>query len=99
MAAYYTALDQTSGQTRGTNRGEPPRRSLRTACIGYFASSAFNNLDARTKRVRRSILDEICRERGASSGQEYGLSHLRTCNRSKDLSILRITFQGTQILK
>ena len=74
MAAYYAALGQTSGNMPVSRGGEPPRGSLRAACIAYFASPEFNKLDARTRRIRRSILDGICRERGAFSGQEYGPS-------------------------
>jgi hypothetical protein len=49
-----------------------PAASLRAACIGYFATADFKQLDQRTQRIRRSIFEGICRERGERSGQEYG---------------------------
>jgi integrase/recombinase XerD len=48
MATYYAALEQTSDR-RAAPRGEPPRGSLRAACMGYFASPEFKKLDARTR--------------------------------------------------
>lgn len=43
--------------------------SLRGLCLGYFKSSAFSLLDARTQRVRRLILESICVSSGTRGGE------------------------------
>src|SRR5690606_28688885 len=65
MAEYRAALEGQAAKAAAEQSPATPR-SLRWLIERYYQSSDFKELDARTRRVRRGILDGICAERFAN---------------------------------
>jgi integrase len=63
-AAYAAALagDASPTQPKQPNLKRPANGTLRWLCVEYMKSSTFQQLDARTQRVRRSIYESIFAE-------------------------------------
>jgi len=59
MAAYSRAL---SGKVSAAPSSATPVKpgSVRAVVVGYFSSAEFKQLDTRTQRVRRNVLDTFC---------------------------------------
>lgn len=78
MAAYQMAL---SGKAPSPNLSSTRKKvengSLRWLCEHYFRSSEFQRLDSRTKRVRRNILDNLCRAHGDKPVAQMLPRHVR----------------------
>jgi integrase len=62
----------------------PPTRSpkgahgsLKWLCEAYYGSAEFKRLDDRTRRVRRSLLDGLCRQHGAKPAAMMEARHVR----------------------
>lgn len=49
-----------AAKTAGSKLGRPIPGSIRSLCVEYFKSSMFRELDPRTQRVRRGILERFC---------------------------------------
>ena len=77
MAAYQHALS--GGQLAPEVSGPETitKGSLRAFCVAYFSSSEFKRLDARTQRVRRNIVDELCRKHGTKPAGHMAPRHVR----------------------
>jgi integrase len=78
MESYRKAL---SGEllpaTKQTRSVSAALGSLRWLCGCYFQSAEFRQLDDRTKRVRRNILDGICRGHGDKPAAQMQPRHVR----------------------
>ncbi len=59
MAAYVDALSGKSPVAESTPTSVKPG-SVRAVVVGYFRSAEFKQLDGRTQRVRRNVLDAFC---------------------------------------
>jgi integrase len=79
MAAYWDAL---AGRTAVVRSSEKRRDSLATDSLGwlcaqYYQSPDFTSLEPSTRRVRRSILEAICREHGEKPYRLMQPRHVR----------------------
>src|SRR4051794_15609150 len=79
MQAYKVAL---AGQWRNPVAATPrPQKashgSLKWLCEAYYASAEFKRLDGRTQRVRRNILDALCRRHGDKPAARLEARHVR----------------------
>ena len=61
QAAYAAALAKTQAGEAPRKTMQAERGSLAWLCLNYYQSAAFRRLDARTQRVRRLILDGLCK--------------------------------------
>lgn len=78
MEAYRKALSgEAHSATKPTGAAKATSGSLRWLCEGYFQSAEFRRLDNSTKRVRRNILDELCRDHGAKPAVQMLPRHVR----------------------
>lgn len=80
MNAYQVALSgeglpykKTSQRKKQSSVG-----TLNWLCEAYFACAEFKRLDRRTKRVRRNLLDNLCREHGEKPVRLMELRHVRS---------------------
>lgn len=84
------SLSSQGGSNRDSRwRASPAAGTFHWLCVKYFESATFRRLDARGQRVRRSILESICREpTKPEAGLLFGdmpLQHIAT----KSLRIVR----------
>jgi integrase len=78
MEAYRKAVSgEAAPSTKMPGLAKATRGSLRWLCEGYFQSAEFRRLDNSTKRVRRNILDELCRDHGAKPAVQMLPRHVR----------------------
>lgn len=78
MEAYRKALSgEARPATKSTGSATAASGSLRWLCEGYFQSAEFRQLDNSTKRVRRNILDELCRHHGGKPAAQMLPRHVR----------------------
>ena len=81
MNAYQIAL---GGERLPTRKKASHRNkqssvgTLKWLCEAYFGSAEFKGLDPRTKRVRRNILDNLCRENGDKPVRLMEPRHVRS---------------------
>lgn len=76
-AAYTSAL--AGHQPPAKVKREPvPAASIQGLCNAYYKSAAFTKMDARSQRVRRSILDRFCKNRndGARLHRDLKAGHI-----------------------
>ena len=59
--AYAAARAMTQAGEAPPKTMQADRRSLAWLCLSYYQSADFRRLDARTQRVRRLILDGLCK--------------------------------------
>lgn len=52
--------------------------TLRWLCEAYFSSAEFKQLEGRTQRVRRDLLDIFCREHGSKPAHLLEVKHVRS---------------------
>ena len=73
MDAYRAALSGESApnKSKAGRNEQAAQGSFRWLCEMYFGSSEFKQLDDRTKRVRRNIIDGLCREHGNKPAVTY----------------------------
>jgi len=64
MQAYRTALEGLVPECKPNPRRNASAGSLKWLCEAYYGSAEFKQLDPRTRRVRRNLLDELCRKHG-----------------------------------
>ena len=79
MQAYRLALGGSEPQlirkpVRGTKGSQG---SLKWLCQAYFGSAEFKQLDHRTARVRRNLIDQLCREHGDKPARLMEVRHVR----------------------
>ena len=74
MAAYRAALvcDDISETSSPATTTTLAPGSLRWLVHGYFGSAEYRGLGKGTRRVRKAILDGLCREQGGHPRAEYG---------------------------
>jgi integrase len=79
MDVYRAALTGTSASRKiETARNDVAARgSLKWLCEMYFESSDFKRLDGGTKRVRRNLIDGLCREHGSKPAKLMEVRHVR----------------------
>ena len=77
MDAYQLALVGAPSEKTGDNSNKTRRGSLKELCEAYYVTSEFRRLDDRTKRVRRNILDDLCRRHGAKPASRMEPRHVR----------------------
>lgn len=81
MNAYQIAL---AGERLPTRKKASQRNkqsgvgTLKWLCEAYFGFAEFKRLDPRTKRVRRNILDNLCRENGDKPVRLMEPRHVRS---------------------
>lgn len=63
LAAYRSAKDGAVATPRAA-AAKPATGSLRALCSGYFTSAAYRQLEPRTQRIRRNILERFCDNAG-----------------------------------
>jgi len=80
MKAYQAALGGLavwpSKRSRFSQKSEIG--SFKWLCEAYYTSAEFKQLDSRTKRVRRNLLDGICRDHGTKPARLMEVRHVRT---------------------
>jgi len=66
MRAYHAAFDGSllPERRKPSKRQKANAGTLKWLCEAYFSSAEFKQLDPRTKRVRRNLLDALCRDYG-----------------------------------
>jgi integrase len=66
MEAYSAALEGSEAKAEDSAKkpAEGAPGSLRAVCVAYYGHGSFRRLDARTQRIRRGILDGLCRKHG-----------------------------------
>jgi integrase len=66
MEIYKKALSGSvpAATKRSPQRSNASHGSLRWICQEYYKSAEFRQLDLRTQRVRRNILEDLCRDNG-----------------------------------
>jgi integrase len=52
--------------------------TLKWLCEAYYASAEFKRLDGRTRRVRRNLLDNLCRRHGDKPAARMEARHVRS---------------------
>ncbi len=57
---------------QGSGVGQVVPRSIRWLCVQYYKSAMFKELDPRTQKVRRAILERFCQHKG-DGDKPYGL--------------------------
>ena len=79
MDAYRAALcgESVPNKSKATRNEQAAQGSFRWLCEMYFESSEFKQLDDRTKRVRRNIIDGLCREHGNKPVRLMEVRHVR----------------------
>ena len=79
MDVYRAALTGASASRKAetTRNDVGARGSLKWLSEMYFASSEFKQLDSRTKRVRRNVIDGLCREHGSKPAKLMEVRHVR----------------------
>ena len=60
-----------------------PSGSFKGLCEAYYGSAEFKLLESRTARVRRSILDDLCREHGLKPVRLVEVRHIRAIRDAK----------------
>ncbi len=61
QSAYASALAKTQAGEAPRKTMQAERGSLAWLCLNYYQSADFRRLDARTQRVRRLILEGLCK--------------------------------------
>lgn len=90
-AHYQAALAKSKGELREPPTGlqRPQYGTWRWLCVQYFSSTRFKQLDPRTQRVRRQVLEKTCDEVIAPGAAEtFGACPLSKMSR-KAVRILR----------
>ncbi len=65
LVDYRTAAAEPKSQKSKTEQtGRVVPRSIRWLCVQYFKSAMFQELDPRTQKVRRAILERFCQQKG-----------------------------------
>lgn len=65
LADYRAAADETKApKSKVEQTGRVVPRSIRWLCVQYFKSAMFQELDPRTQKVRRAILERFCQHKG-----------------------------------
>jgi hypothetical protein len=64
QSAYAAALAQTEVGAAPRRLNEADPKSMSWLCRNYYQSAEFRRLEARTQRVRRLILDSLCKSGG-----------------------------------
>jgi integrase len=77
MAAYARAVAGVTSSTDTDAAGPAKKDSLRAYCVSYYSSAEFKRLDPRTQRVRRNLLDELCRKHGEKPTSHMEPRHVR----------------------
>ena len=79
MDAYRAALggESAPNKSKATGNEQAAQGSFSWLSEMYFASSEFKQLDDRTKRVRRNIIDGLCREHGNKPARLMEVRHVR----------------------
>ena len=79
MDAYRAALggESAPNKSKATRNEQAAQGSFRWLCEMYFESSEFKQLDDRTKRVRRNIIDGLCQEHGNKPARLMEVRHVR----------------------
>lgn len=75
--AAYRAAAAGIAQPRGQKPAPPTAGSIRWLCAEYFRAPAFRQLDPRTQRVRRAILDRLCEHEGEKPFRLMSARHIR----------------------
>jgi integrase len=79
LEAYRKAVSgEGRAATKHLGQVKAASRSLRWLCESYFRSAEFRQLDERTRRVRRNILDGLCRDHGDKPVPQMQPRHVRT---------------------
>ena len=77
MQAYRAALEGLVPQCKPNPRKSAFAGSLRWLCETYYGSAEFKLLDPSTSRVRRNLLDELCRSHGEKPAKLMEVRHVR----------------------
>lgn len=75
--AAYRAAAAGIAQPRGQKPAPPTAGSIRWLCAEYFRAPTFRQLDPRTQRVRRAILDRLCEHEGEKPFRLMSARHIR----------------------
>jgi integrase len=80
MDAYARALGGEAPPIKAqpATRKRAATGSLKWLCESYYSSAEFKQLDARTARIRRAILDEVCRQYGENPARLMEVRHARS---------------------
>lgn len=79
MADYKKALAGTSSnmQSKSEKAKRAARGSFKWLCEDYFACAVFKQLDGRTQRLRRRLLDNLCLSHGTKPVSRIEPLHIR----------------------
>jgi integrase len=77
MQAYRAALEGSVPQCKPNPRKSASAGSLKWLCEAYYGSAEFKLLDPSTSRVRRNLLDELCRIHGEKPANLMEVRHVR----------------------
>ena len=79
MRAYQLALGGSvlPEWRRPSRRQKADTGTLKWLCEAYYSSAEFKQLDPRTKRVRRNLLDALCRDHGPKPAKLMEVRHVR----------------------
>jgi integrase len=77
MQAYRVALEGLVPQCKPNPRKSASSGSLKWLCEAYYRSAEFKQLDASTRRVRRNLLDDLCRSHGEEPAKLMEVRHVR----------------------
>jgi hypothetical protein len=77
LIAPLFAASSAPNKSKATRNEQAAQGSFRWLCEMYFESSEFKQLDDRTKRVRRNIIDGLCREHGNKPVRLMEVRHVR----------------------
>ena len=83
MAAYQLALSGAFPAKRNDGPAKAERGSLKWLCETYYMTQEYRQLDDRTKRVRRNILDDVCRRHGNKPVMRMEPRHVRALRDEK----------------
>lgn len=79
MRAYQVALGGSAlpEWRKPRKRQQTNVGSLKWLCEAYFNSAEFKRLDSRTNRVRRNLLDALCKDHGEKPAKLMEVRHVR----------------------
>jgi integrase len=85
MRAYSAALKgrDLSAVRKPSSQGKASVGSLKWLCEAYYGSAEFKRLDSRTARVRRNMLDALCRKDGEKPAHLMEVRHVRAIRDSR----------------
>jgi integrase len=83
MEAYQSALSAAAPVEARTNKAVATKGSLKWLCEAYYSTSEYGQLDDRTKRVRRNILDDLCHAHGDKPADRMEPRHVRALRDAK----------------